>query len=75
MTLVVINIFDLSQILPGFFKLGKFFRMTKKDVQSYYVKQKEESQWIKVKERELTNVLKEQSGDCLKKYLIERRKI
>jgi len=74
-TIVVINIFDLYQILPKFFTLGKFFNMTKKDAQIIYNKQKEESYWIKVKVRELTSVLKEQSGDCLKKYCIERKKI
>jgi len=73
-TVQIINIFDLVNILPRFFTINDLFSMTKKEATVVYYNKKEEDHWIKVKERALTTVLKEQSGNCLKKYSIERKK-
>ncbi|KAG4090748.1 camp-binding domain-like protein [Neocallimastix lanati (nom. inval.)] len=70
-----ISIFDLVGLLPNFFKINKYFDMAKKEAQRIYYKQKEEHRWVKIKERELSNVLREQSGNCLKQYCIKRDKI
>ncbi|ORX49702.1 hypothetical protein BCR36DRAFT_291163 [Piromyces finnis] len=73
-TILAISIFDLVKLLPRFFTENEYFCMTKKDSLNIYYKQKEEDYWVKIKERVLTTILKEQSGDCLKKYSVERIK-
>jgi len=71
-TIRAINIFDIVGLLPDFFTINKYFDIAKKDAQNLYYKQKEESHWVKIKEHELSVILKEQSGNCLKQYTIKR---